>query len=207
MCFGARWADGKNVKFRSVHHHGKERMLADMWKLMDEADALVGWNSAAFDHKHLNREFLEAGMMPPSPSRDVDLMKIVKSQFKFPSNKLDYVAQALGVGKKVKHSGFDLWLKCMAGDDKAWREMRRYQVQDVQLLVELYEKLKPWMKWHPDKNLIDGRSDGCSVCGGRLLRQGVYHTSASTYQKWVCADCGKYHRSAKSIGTSSVRPV
>ena len=121
LCFGARWYGQKKVIFKSVHHDGKEEMLKEVHRLMDEADVVVGWNSKAFDTKHLKRELLEAGMLPPSPYKDMDLMLAVKSQFKFPSNKLDYVAQKLEVGAKVKHSGFDLWLKCMAGDDKAWR--------------------------------------------------------------------------------------
>lgn len=144
LCFGARWLDGKKVIFKSVHHDGKKAMLEELHKLMDEADALVGWNSAAFDHKHINREFLENGMLPPSPVKDLDLMSITKSNFQFPSNKLDYVAQALGVGSKVKHSGFSLWIKCMEGDDKAWKEMKKYQIQDVNLLVDLYYQLLPW---------------------------------------------------------------
>ena len=61
-----------------------------------------------------------------------------------PSNKLDYVAQKLEVGAKVKHSGFKLWIDCMAGDDKAWKEMKKYQVHDVNLLIDLYEILLPW---------------------------------------------------------------
>ena len=144
LCFGARWLDGKKVIFKSVHHDGKQAMLEELHELMDEADALVGWNSAAFDHKHINREFLENGMQPPSPVKDLDLMSITKSNFQFPSNKLDYVAQALGVGAKVKHSGFSLWIKCMEGDDKAWKEMKKYQIQDVNLLVDLYYHLLPW---------------------------------------------------------------
>jgi hypothetical protein len=207
LCFGARWLDGKNVKFRSVHHHGKQAMLEKIHQLMDEADVMVGWNSASFDRKHLNREFLEAGMTPPSPSREVDLMKVVKAQFRFPSNKLDYVAQKLGVGKKLPHTGFQLWLDCMAGDDKAWRLMHKYQVQDVQLLAELYEKLKPWMKWHPDKNIIDGRDDGCMVCGGELYLDGEYHTNSGAYQKFRCRECGKYHRAVKRLRSSLVRSV
>lgn len=144
MCFGARWHGKKNVVFKSVHHDGKKAMLEELWRLMDEADVLVGWNSAAFDHKHINREFLENGMQPPSPVKDLDLMSVTKANFQFPSNKLDYVAQALGVGAKVKHSGFSLWLRCMDGDDKAWKEMKKYQLQDVNLLVDLYEVLAPW---------------------------------------------------------------
>jgi uncharacterized protein YprB with RNaseH-like and TPR domain len=144
MCFGAKWLGQKSVTFRSVHHDGKKTMLEELHKLMDEADVLVGWNSASFDHKHINREFLENGMTPPAPTKDLDLMTITKANFQFPSNKLDYVAQKLGVGAKVKHSGFELWIKCMDGDDKAWREMKKYQIQDVQLLDSLYDILLPW---------------------------------------------------------------
>lgn len=144
LCFGARWLGEKGTTFMSVHHHGKKAMLEKLHQMMDDADLLVGWNSAAFDHKHINREFLENGMTPPAPTKDLDLMTITKANFKFPSNKLDYVAQQLGVGSKVKHSGFKLWLRCMAGEDKAWREMKKYQIQDVTLLVELYDILLPW---------------------------------------------------------------
>ena len=144
LCFGARWHGKKNVIFKSVHHDGKKAMLEELHALMEEADILVGWNSAAFDHKHINREFLENGLQPPSPVKDLDLMSVVKANFQFPSNKLDYVAQALGVGAKVKHSGFQLWIDCMEGNDKAWKEMKRYQLQDVNLLVDLYDILLPW---------------------------------------------------------------
>jgi uncharacterized protein YprB with RNaseH-like and TPR domain len=145
MCFGAKWQGKKKVTFKSVHHDGKEAMLKELHAMMEEADILIGWNSAAFDHKHIKREFLEAGMPPPSIVKDLDLMSVVKANFKFPSNKLDYVAQTLGVGAKVKHSGFDLWIKCMEGDNKAWSEMKRYQIQDVNLLEELYQVLLPWL--------------------------------------------------------------
>ena len=144
LCFGARWLGEKRVTFMSSHHDGKKQMLEKLHEMMDEADFLVGWNSAAFDHKHINREFLEAGMPPPSPTKDLDLMTITKANFLFPSNKLDYVAQKLEVGAKVKHSGFKLWLDCMAGDEKAWKEMKKYQIQDVNLLAELYDLLVPW---------------------------------------------------------------
>lgn len=144
LCFGATWGGKKKVIFRSVHHDGKKAMLKELHRLMEEADVLVGWNSAAFDHKHINREFLENGIAPPSTVKDLDLMSIVKANFQFPSNKLDYVAQKLGVGAKVKHSGFKLWIDCMAGNSKAWKEMKQYQIQDVKLLVDLYDVLLPW---------------------------------------------------------------
>lgn len=208
LCFGAKWYGQKKTIFKSVHHDGKEAMLQEIHKLMDEADVLMGWNSESFDHKHLNREFLENGMLPPSPSKDLDLMKVVKSQFLFPSNKLDYVSQALGVGAKVKHSGFDLWIKCMEGDSKAWAEMKKYQIQDVALLGDLYDKLLPWISNHPDHPLHNDNADGCVACGSlKLERNGYAMTGTGKFPRYVCTDCGKWQREAKSEITTKMRPL
>ena len=154
MCFGAKWLGQKKVTFKSVHHDGKQNMLETLHEMMDQADVLIGWNSAAFDHKHIRREFLEAGLEPPSLTKDLDLMTVVKANFLFPSNKLDYVAQKLGVGAKVKHSGFELWIDCMDGKDSAWREMKKYQIQDVELLDKLYNVLLPWL---PGKSSVTSK--------------------------------------------------
>ena len=203
ICFGARWYGERKVHFSSVHHDGKVSMLKAIHELLDEADAVVGWNSAAFDVKHLYREFIENGMLPPSPHKDIDLMRTAKQRFKFPSNKLDYVAQKLGIGQKVKHSGFDLWIGCMASDDKAWREMKKYQLQDVNLLVDLYEKFLPWIKVHP-VHVSEGLV--CTNCGsGNLNARGFARTTSAVYQRYQCKNCGKWLRGTKSEITSKIR--
>jgi hypothetical protein len=202
ICFGARWYGEKKTMFKSVHHDGKEAMLDELHALMEEADVLVGWNSEAFDSKHIKREFLENGYLPPSPYKELDLMRVVKGQFKFPSNKLDYVSQKLGVGAKVKHSGFDLWLGCMANDKKAWAEMKKYQIQDVDLLIDLYEILLPWIKNHPHAGLYEEIPDGCPNCAStNLQRRGVTRMVANVYQRFQCNDCGKWSRGNKPIVT------
>ena len=179
--------------FKSVHHHGKQAMLDELHKVMDEADVLIGWNSAAFDSKHIKREFIENGYLPPSPWKELDLMRIVRSQFKFPSNKLDYVAQKLGVGAKVKHSGFQLWLDCMAGNAKAWKEMKEYQIQDVNLLIDLYEILLPWITNHPHMGLDKSEPRSCRNCGGTTISKWGYRYNATQkLQRYRCSDCGAY---------------
>jgi hypothetical protein len=207
ICFGARWYGQKKVIFKSVHHDSKKEMLKELHALMDEADAIVGWNSKSFDHKHIRREFLEAGMMPPSPTKDIDLMLEVKRNFRFPSNKLDYVAQKLGVGAKVQHTGFDLWLGCMAGDDKSWREMKKYQIQDVNLLIDLYEKLLPWIK-HPSIAAHDRIEDGCTNCGStRINSRGTNATEAGTYRRYQCADCQTWMRGKTMESRTNMRKL
>jgi hypothetical protein len=208
ICFGARWNDGKKVIFKSSFHHGKDVMLTEMHRLLDEADVVVGWNSQSFDTKHMNREFIQAGMRPPSPFKDLDLMRVVKANFKFPSNKLDYVSQILDVGCKVKHSGFQLWLDCMAGNRKAWAEMKEYQIQDVNLLLDLYEKLKPWIKNGPHVALHNGVENGCRNCGSANLQsRGIAKTTTATYQRYQCQDCGTWNRGAKSLTTTAMRSI
>lgn len=208
ICFGARWGTSKKVIFKSVHHDGKKEMLKELHALMDEADAIVGWNSKGFDHKHIRREFLEAGMTPPSPAKDIDLMLEVKRNFRFPSNKLDYVAQRLGVGAKVQHTGFDLWLGCMAGDEKSWKMMKKYQIQDVNLLLELYDKLLPWMK-HPSVPAHKGiEGEACINCGSHnIKRRGYEVLNTGKYQKFQCNECGKWMRGKSAVATTDMRAI
>lgn len=208
MCFGARWVDEPKSKltFRSEFHHGRVEMLYTIHELLDQADAVISWNGQGFDSRHIRREFLEAGMTPPSPWREIDLMKTAKSQFKFPSNKLDYVAQALGVGQKTPHTGFELWKQCMAGDDKAWKLMEKYQRQDVNLLVDLYDRLLPWIPNHPNVALYNAEESGCPKCGGKnLQRRGYALTGTRKYQRFQCTDCGAWTRGSRSVATTEMR--
>lgn len=198
ICFGARWVGKRQVIFRSVHHDGKRAMLEELHRLLDEADAVMGWNSKEFDSRHMKRELLEAGFAPPSPYHELDLMVACKRQFRFPSNKLDYVAQRLGVGAKVKHEGHSLWVKCLAGDEDAWKRMKRYQIQDVNLLLDLYDRLRPWIPSHPNVALANQIEGGCPSCGGtNLQKRGVARTRVSVFQRFQCQDCGAWGRSTK----------
>lgn len=208
LCFGAQWYGESKVHFRSVHHDGREAMLKHLHELMDEADAICGWNSAGFDHPHIRREFMEARMPPPSPTKDYDLMKVAKTA-RWPSNKLDYVAQRLGKGSKVTHEGFALWRKCMAGDDTAWKAMKKYQIQDVKLLVDLYEDLVPWSgKKHPARNVIDGVEDGCPVCAQvDWQRRGYENLTTGKYQKFQCRNCKSWSRSKSSVFSTNMRSI
>lgn len=206
MCFGARWYGKNQVVFKSTHHHGKQEMLETIHALLDEADAVLSWNGAGFDTKHINREFIENGMLPPSPYIEIDLMKVARKRFKFPSNKLDYVAQALEVGRKVQHEGFQLWLDCMAGSNSAWKKMKDYQLQDVNLLIDLYEKLRPWIDNHPNVNVKEKEIQNCVACGSaHVIRSGTRVLASGKYLRYQCQDCGKWMRGKTMIASSELR--
>ena len=86
----------------------KKKMLTGIHKLIDQADVIITYNGARFDLPILNKEFLLHEMPPPAPYKQVDLLKVARNRFRFVSNKLDFVSQALGVGKKTAHAGFQL---------------------------------------------------------------------------------------------------
>lgn len=211
MCFAAKWVGAPGISFYSVHHHTKQEMVVAAWELLNEADVVMHFNGKRFDIPHLNREFLEMELLPPSPYKQIDLLTVARKQFNFPSNKLAYVSKRLKLSGKTQHEGHELWIKCMAGEEKAWRKMRVYNKQDVRLLEQMYEILQPWIPGHPNAGLYADDSSGADVCpacgGANLLPQGFAITSTSRFQRWQCADCGKWSRSGKRSGFVDLREV
>jgi DNA polymerase elongation subunit (family B) len=204
ICWVAKWVGEPAIEFRSVYHDGKDTMIRRAWELLDEADMVLHYNGRKFDVPHLNREFVQHGLTPPSPYKQIDLLTTAKREFKFPSNKLAYVSEALGLGGKVQHEGFTLWTKCMANDPTAWEHMRQYNIRDVILLEELYEKLRPWVRSHPNSAAVVG-DDVCPACAGENLQPRGYTTLVSgRYQRYQCRDCGKWSRSTERIDKVSV---
>ena len=198
LCWSAKWYGESEVMFDSVKKSGSERMLKRIHKLMEEADAICHYNGLRFDLPVLQQEFLQLGMKPPAPAKQIDLYQTVSRHFRFASNKLDFVSQALGLGKKVAHKGMELWKGCMAGEADSWRTMEKYNKQDVRLLEPLYERVRPWMTSHPNAALYkDTVKPVCPYCGSEnLQRRGVAYTTVFVYPRYVCrADgCGKWSR-------------
>lgn len=207
ICFAWQWAGEKRVQFYSVFHDGKQGMLEAAHRLLDEADAVVSWNGTGYDSKHARREMLKAKMLPPSPYKEIDLMKAVKKCFAFASNKLQHVSTELGLPGK-HNVNYELWLACMAGDEKAWRKMKRYCSQDVRLLLPLYDRLLPWLPGHPNVALFDDLRDACPRCGSEeLRREGYALTNAGKFQRYQCLNCGAWSRSSRRIATTELREV
>lgn len=202
ICFAAKWLDKRGITFRS---HRDDDMIETVHDLLSEADVVMHYNGRKFDIPHLNREFVLAGLTPPAPYEQIDLWEVVKRRFRFPSTKLEYVSKKLGLAGKVQHEGFELWVKCMAGDPAAWKRMEKYNKQDVVLLEDLYHILQPWIPNHPTRTLYDGGSQ-CPTCeSGNITKQGYARTKVSTYQRWKCENCGSWFRSGHRVGSVSVR--
>jgi DNA polymerase elongation subunit (family B) len=199
------WEGKREIQYGSIRD-GETSMLQNVWELLDEADAVVHYNGTKFDIPILNREFVRNGMSPPSHFHEVDLLKTVRKQFRFESNKLDYVCQRLGLGGKVKHKGMSLWFGCMEGKLSDWKVMERYNKRDIKILKKLYKYLLPWIHNHPNVGMwAKADKPTCTNCGSTdVVSKGVqYNTKAGSYKRYKCSKCGTPLRARLQSKTTS----
>jgi len=208
MCWAAKWLDSREVLFNSTQmEKRKGEMIKEIHSLLEEADAVVHYNGKKFDIPTLNKEFILAGLQPPSPYKEIDLLRVARQRFRFQSNRLEHVASVLDIGTKTKHMGMDTWRKCMEGDEKAWRLMERYNKQDVKLLEKVYQKMLPWIAQHPNHGLyVDTDRPVCKNCGSpKVIKKGFEFTGVGKYQRYKCKNCGAPLRGATLLNTAAER--
>ncbi len=194
LCWSAKWHGDREVLFDSVQKSGARRMVKRIHRLLNDADEVVHYNGLKFDIPTLNREFLLHDLAPPSPARQVDMLRTVRSRFRMASNKLDFVARELGIGSKTHHKGHELWLGCMNGDAASWRTMERYNRNDVVLLEKLYDRLIAWRKPGVNRSVEAGHLC-CPNCGSQKgQHRGVAYTAAGSYPRIQCTGCGTWYR-------------
>jgi hypothetical protein len=96
-----------------------------------------------------------------------------------------------------------LWKRCLEGDKEALQYMLKYNMKDVDILEEVYLKLRPWIKNHPNMGNLSGQSMVCSNCASsdlELLEGQYYFTSVGKYPLYKCKKCGAISRGRKNIG-------
>lgn len=190
-------ADYKNYKKGIVDD---TELIKEIWGVMDRADVIIAHHGDSFDIKKLNSRFVIHGLSAPSEYETVDTKKAASRYFKFDSNSLDNLGTFLGVGNKIANGGFDLWVRCMAGDSDAWKRMKDYNAQDVLLLERVYLKLRPFIANHPNLTLVspDKHSDAtCGTClSNNVAKRGFSVTKLGRKQRYQCNDCGSWSTGA-----------
>lgn len=171
------------------------RIIKSLWALLDQADIVIAHNGDKFDLPRINSRFIVNGLPPVSPYQSIDTKKIAAKQFGFSSNKLSELAKVFGMEGKMD-TDFELWAKCMNGDKVAMKYMQDYNDQDVAVLEEVYLKLRPWIKSHPNCGLyMELDVPVCSNCGSTKLTplDKYYYTQTGKYETLRC-ECGAIGR-------------
>lgn len=194
ICISYKWEGEENIySLTWDKNQCDKQMLIDFINIMNQADEIVAHNGDRFDEKWIRTRCI-FHRVPAFPKyKSLDTLKKAKYGFNFNSNKLDYIAQFLGVGAKVKHSGFDMWKGVMQNDKKALKEMVHYCEGDIIVLEDVYNAMESYIKPNTHLGVVNGGFKySCPCCGTEeieLLKNEV--TSMGTIKRVI--ECENKH--------------
>lgn len=206
LSWSAKFADSEGVMSQvltrdEVLQEDDNRIVTTLWLLLNKTDIVCGHNCEKFDVPKIRSRFLLNGLPPSKPYLQIDTLKVARKEFGFSSNKLDYIAEILGIERKMK-TGIELWVKCMEGDVESLKYLEEYNRKDVLILEQVYYKLRPFIKTHANFNLwSDSLDPVCPHCGSKNIipETGGYYTQTAQYNIHKCIDCGAISRERKTI--------
>ena len=200
ICICYKWEDEKEVY--EVHWDKKQddkKLLIEFIKIANQADELVGHNGDNFDLKWIRTRCLFHGIEMFPNYTTIDTLKISRSKFRFNSNRLNYIAQYLGIGQKIK-TEFNLWKDIVLNKDaQAMDKMVKYCKKDVILLEKVHKHLNKHVYNKTHYGVAFGQDRGtCPECGSDELVINKRKTTASGLKKilYQCKECHQYHEKA-----------
>lgn len=193
LSVGRHWlgTPAKAIKYDDVwpytNEKARRRMLERVHADLSNADGVITYNGSRFDMPKLNGAFLSHGLKPIAPLPHIDVYNTVK-RLGLASGKLEYVAPALGCGRKMP-SDFTLWRRYLEGDRKAREKMRRYNSRDVLVLERLFRKVQPLIR--PFPRFHD--HPACPYCGNSHVQsRGYRYTEYFKIERHQCQNHGCY---------------
>lgn len=196
ICICYKWEDE-----REVHHlqwdskQCDKKMLEEFVKIANQSSEMCGHNGDKYDLAFIRTRclFHNIGMFPTY--KTIDTLKVSRSKFKFNSNKLDYIASFLGMGKKIK-TEYGMWKDILLkSDKKAMEKMIKYCKMDVILLEKVYKQISTHIEPKTHYGVIFGGDRGsCPECGSDELSIEKYIVTPTGLRKvqYQCRTCKKY---------------
>lgn len=216
LSYAAKWLDEPKVYYDCTGGRGKSKVREDrklmqgLWDLLDEAEIVVGQNHKKFDLKKINARLIEHGFKPYSPFKIVDTTIEARRYFSFTSKKLEWMSKHLTDTPKDDHKefpGFELWTECLSDNPRAWRQMKKYNIRDIEATEKVYRRLLPWVATHPNAAVfIEDKERRCPKCGSKHMNaRGYALTQQGQYPRFQCQDCGGWARGKQQQLAHNVR--
>lgn len=195
ICICYKYEGNPKVYSLSWNKGDDKEMLKKFAVILNTADEVIGHNGDKFDIKWVRTRCVYHGISITPYIKSIDTLKESRGKFKFNSNKLDYIAQFLGLGKKLE-TNYDLWKDIvLKNSKKALNTMVTYCKQDVLLLEQVFQKINSYI---PVKtNAASQFSRSAITCPECLCEETVinkHRISAAGTRTTVlqCKGCHKY---------------
>ena len=204
ICWAGRWLNSKKVLSdvvtpREARKRNDKRVCQSLWHIFNEADILVAHNGDRFDIKRMNSRWKFHKFNPPLPYRTYDTLKEHRKAFGSTSHSLDFIAKQMKIDAKLQ-TGFQLWVDCENGDQKALDMMDRYCKHDIKIGEAVYLDIRRWSSSGVNYGLYtELHVSVCPRCGGSVTEENkIVTTAANAYTSYRCNDCGHTGRTKKS---------
>lgn len=196
ICICWKWEDDPVVHELHWDHEQDDRsMLVRFAAVANEADELVAHYGDGFDMPWFRTRCLIHGLTPLPAYKTIDTKAWASKYFYFNSNKLDYLGQVLGHGKKLE-TDWKLWEDVMKGSERALAYMIKYNKQDVRLLEKVYKSLKFCVAPKTHAGVFSGKPKWtCAHCGSEDVKKSKTKVTASgvTKHQMHCHACHSYY--------------
>ena len=196
ICICYKWEGSNKIHHIKWDKGNDKAMIGDFIKVLMSADEIVGHNSDKFDLKWVRTRFLVHGGKSLPDFKSIDTLKISRSKFNFPSNRLDAIGKYLGFGGKADTGGIQLWHDIIQrNSSKAMTKMIDYCKRDVDLLEKVYLKMEGFAK--PKTHIgVEFGNDKCSCpkCGSdnTYFNKRTVSASGTIKVDMKCNSCNKY---------------
>ena len=208
ICFGYKILGDKEAKCVSSWDFAEGKkdinndkpLLEFIVKTLKDADAVVTHNGNRFDIPMILTRLALNKMKPLPELVSLDTCQIARKLF-FIRHRLDYLAEKLSTGRKMKHTGWGMWKRLAMSrykgpdvptesevkEDK--RVMIKYCKQDVNVMEQIFNLVKPYAKRIPNFNMFTDKRV-CPSCGSsNLHKHSIKVTKQGRFQRYQCQDC------------------
>jgi hypothetical protein len=197
ICIGYKWEGDKKARvLRFDKNQCDKKMLEEFIAIANEADEIVGHYGNHFDFPWIRTRALFHGLPPIPVWKTVDTKAMASKYFYFNSNKLDYISEFLGHGRKLR-TEFSLWKKiALHNDQPSIDYMCKYCAIDVDRLEKVYRDMAAFIpaKTHVGV-VLGGEKWWCPKDGSKNVKVSKTRVTASgTVQyQMQCLDCGSFY--------------
>lgn len=165
-------------------------LIRDFIDVFNQADMTVTYFGTGFDKKWFQAKVMEhdLGVLPNTPM--ADLFYTVKANMALSRKSLQNVGYYLNLATEKTPVEGKIWRRASAGHAPSIKYIKDHCHADVQVLEELYLRLRPWIRQHP--RLVS--NEHCFNCGSEHLQNRGRAMTVYTgpRRRLQCQDCGAW---------------
>ena len=212
ICIGYKWHKEKKVHMLRAEDYPREGLWDDKGLMeafvpvFEACDWHATWYGARFDLPVIKTRMIQHRMKPLPPKPHLDLWRVARKHFRLYSNRLAAWQDHLGLRDDKTPIKPSVWVKARTGHGPALKYIYEHCHQDVLVLEQAFEQLRPWTEDEPARGLFTHDHDACPSCGSKDLRRRGYKAALTrVYQQFVCNQCGRWFRPTKAEKIVPVR--